>query len=133
MINKITTARKEILIDIHLKHLKLSVEEKTPVRVVLFRGRWKGKSQVKTLNESLDQVDLNGIFHINTVIKVNKDSMKPVKEKIGKMTVVLDESKGGTAIGEVEFDMSDFDYGKFKYKTLYLTKLPGNDVIDFDS
>ena len=49
------------------------------------------------------------------------------------MTVQLDRSKGGTHIGEVEFDMGDFIYGEYKYRTLYLKKSDANDIITFDS
>lgn len=126
------TVQKEIVIDIHLKHLKLKVEEKTPLRVIWSRGKKQAKSQVKMLNESLDVAVFDEKFQINTVLDVKEDSMQPVKEKISKMTVALDKSRGGTVIGEVEFDMTDFDYGHYKYRTLYLNKVPENDVLDFD-
>lgn len=48
------------------------------------------------------------------------------------MTVQLDKSRGGTLIGEVEFDMTDFNYGEYKYRVLQLVKCPSNDVLDFD-
>jgi len=41
---------------------------------------------------------------------------------MSKMTVQLDKSKGGTIIGEVEFDMTDFTYGEYKYRTLNIKK-----------
>lgn len=56
----------------------------------------------------------------------------PCREKSSKMTVQLDKSKGGTHIGEVEFDMGDFEYGAYKYRTLKLNKVEANDIIDFD-
>jgi hypothetical protein len=55
-----------------------------------------------------------------------------LKEKISKLTVVLDKSQGGKAIGEVEFDMADYDLGRYKYRTLYLKKVDENDFLDFD-
>lgn len=50
------------------------------------------------------------------------------------MTVQLDKSKTGTAIplAEAEFDMTDFQYGTYKYRNLKLIKCPGNDFLDFD-
>ena len=48
------------------------------------------------------------------------------------MTVQLDKSRGGTLIGEVEFDMTDFEYGQYKYRSLNLIKCPENNVLDFD-
>lgn len=50
------------------------------------------------------------------------------------MTVQLDKSKGGTQIGEVEFDMTDFTYGEYKYRTLNLKICKENNgVLDFDT
>ena len=95
------SVQKEIVIDIHLKHLKLKVDEKTPLRVVWSRGKKQAKSQVKILNENLDVAVFDEKFQINTVLDVDTDTFKPVKEKISKMTVSLDKSKGGTAIAEV--------------------------------
>lgn len=45
----------EIVIDIHVKHLKLKVAEKTALRVVWSRGKKQAKTQVKILNASLDK------------------------------------------------------------------------------
>lgn len=57
----------------------------------------------------------------------------PNKEKTSKMTVQLDKSKGGTLIGEVEFNMADFAYGDYKYRTLNITKCLENNVLDFET
>ena len=57
----------------------------------------------------------------------------PCKEKTSKMTVMLDKSMGGTHIGEVEFDMGDFEYGSYKYRTLNLKRSEQNvDAIEFE-
>lgn len=48
------------------------------------------------------------------------------------MTVQLDKSKGGTMIAEVEFNMADFIYGEYKYRTLNLVKCEENTVIDIN-
>ena len=45
----------EIVIDIHVKHLKLKVAEKTALRVVWSRGKKQAKTQVKILSASLDK------------------------------------------------------------------------------
>jgi len=63
---------------------------------------------------------------------MDPNTMKPTKPKMSKMTVQLDKSKGGTLIGEVEFDMTDFLLGEYKYRTLHLVKCDGNDAIDFN-
>ena len=47
--------QQEIVIDIHVKHLKLKVEKKTGLRVVWSRGKKQAKTQVKILNQSLDK------------------------------------------------------------------------------
>lgn len=56
----------------------------------------------------------------------------PVKEKLSKMTVCLDKSLGGKQIGECEFNMADFEYGKYKSLRLQLTQCEGNDEYNFD-
>ena len=103
-----------------------------PLRVVWSRGKKQAKSQVKFLNENLDLAVFDEKFQINTVLDLNKDTLMPCKEKGSKMTVQLDKSKGGTLIGEVEFDMADFNYGDYKYRTLNLKKHQDNNVIDFN-
>ena len=112
--------------------MKLKVEEKTPLRVVWSRGKKQAKSQVKLLNEALDVAVFDEKFQINTVLDVKEDTFEPVKEKISKMTVHLDKSKGGTALAEVEFDMTDFEYGSYKYRTLQLKMHADNNVLEFD-
>jgi len=49
------------------------------------------------------------------------------------MTVQLDKSRGGTHIGEVEFNMADFTYGEYKYRKLELVQCPENGVINFEA
>ena len=56
----------------------------------------------------------------------------PSKEKISKLTVCLDKSMGGTEIGEIEFNMADFNLGTYKLTRLYLNKSVNNNVIDFE-
>ena len=56
----------------------------------------------------------------------------PCKEKSSKMSVQLDKSKGGIFIGEVEFNMADFEYGQYKYRILNLKKNDDNQVLDFN-
>lgn len=56
----------------------------------------------------------------------------PVKEKLSKMTVCLDKSLGGKQLGECEFNMADFEYGKYKSLRLQLTQSEGNDTYNFD-
>jgi hypothetical protein len=126
------SVQQEIVIDIHLKHLKLKVKEKTPLRVVWSRGKKQAKSQVKFLNEGLDIAVFDEKFQINTVLDLDQENGNPVGAKMSKMTVQLDKSRGGTHIGEVEFDMTDFTYGEYKYRTLKVKKSEANDILDFN-
>ena len=48
----------------------------------------------------------------------------PLKEKISKLTVVLDKSVGGAELAEVSLNMADFNFGDYKIKRLTLAKLP---------
>lgn len=130
--SKANINQQEIVIDIHLKNLKLVVQDKTPLRVVWSRGKKQAKSQVKFLNEGLSVAVFDEKFQINTVLDINEDTGKPAKPKMSKMTVQLDKSKGGTPIGEVEFDMTDFTYGEYNYRKLELISHPDNNgVIEF--
>ena len=42
--------QQEIVIDIHLKSLKMKVSDQTPLRVIWSRGKKQAKSQIKQLN-----------------------------------------------------------------------------------
>jgi len=46
----------------------------------------------------------------------------PCKEKVSKLTVCLDKTMGGTDIGEIDFNMADFNFGEYKLVRLYLNK-----------
>jgi len=56
----------------------------------------------------------------------------PALEKLGKMTVCLDKSMGGTELCDITFNMADFKYGEYKILRLYMNKCPNNNVIDID-
>ena len=71
-------------------------------------------------------------FQINTLLELDPDTGRPLKEKISKMTVVLDKSMGETPLAEVEFNMADFNYGEYKPVKLYLKKCAENDYVDID-
>ena len=66
-------------------------------------------------------------------MELDKATLLPCKEKSSKMTVQLDKSRGGTCIGEVEFNMADFTYGEYKYRKLLLVQSPENTAINFDA
>ena len=117
-----------MIIEIHLKHLKLKVAEKTPVRVIWSRGKKQAKSQYKFLSDTLDLAVFDEKFQINTVLDVDKETMAPVKEKMSKMTVQLDKSHDGKEIAEVEFNMTDFALGEYKYRQLKLEALNDHDL-----
>ena len=58
----------------------------------------------------------------------------PLKEKISKMTVVIDKTAtmGEIRVAEAEFNMADFNYGEYKPVKLYLKKCAENDQLDID-
>jgi len=65
-------------------------------------------------------------------LELDQETEMPVKEKLSKMTVCLDKSLGGKQLGECEFNMADFEYGKYKSIRLQLTQSEGNDTYNFD-
>ena len=66
------------------------------------------------------------------MLELDQETGRPLKEKISKMTVVLDKSMGETPIAEVEFNMADFNYGEYKPVKLYLKKCQENNYVDID-
>lgn len=58
----------------------------------------------------------------------------PLKEKISKMTVVIDKTStmGEIRVAEAEFNMADFNYGEYKPVKLYLKKCAENNYLDID-
>ena len=103
--------KHEISIDIHIKHLVLKVHQKLPLRVIYTRGKKIAKTQVKVLSASIDKAVFDEKFQVNTMLELDPDTNLPLKEKISKLGVQLDKSYNGIIIGEVEFNMTDYQYG----------------------
>ena len=97
---KLKPNQQELRIDLHVKHLKMQVNEATPIRVVWSRGKKQAKTQVKMLNANIHTAIFDEKFQINTVLEIDMETGVPVKGKISKMTVQLDKSLGGTHIAE---------------------------------
>lgn len=124
--------QKEVVIDIHVKHLRLKVQEKTVVRVVWSRGKKSAKTHSKTLSATLDKAIFDEKFQINTILELDQETGYPALEKIGKMTVCLDKSMGGTELCEVSFNMADFKFDEYKVVRLHLNQCPANNIIEID-
>lgn len=122
---------QEMIIDIHLKNLEMKVEEEVPLKVIWSRGQKKAQSHSKKLKEDVSIAVYDEKFQINTVLELDEDQ-KPTKEKMSKMTICLDKSRGGHAIGEVEFDMASFSYGEYKYRRVQVKELDTNPGIKYD-
>lgn len=67
------------------------------------------------------------------MIELDPNTGKPLKEKISKLTVILDKSMGGTELAEVNFNMTDFYLNEYKTHKLFLKKLPTNTEYPIDS
>ena len=80
----------------------------------------------------MDKAVFDEKFQINTLLEIDPNTRLPCKEKVGKMTVCLDKSMGGTELAEIEFNMADFKFNEYKILRLYLNKSPGNDKIEID-
>ena len=57
-----------------------------------------------------------------------------LKEKISKLSIVLDKSmgRGNYEIGEVEFNMADFLIGEYNMMSLQLNRCPMNEDFPFE-
>jgi hypothetical protein len=51
--DKLKPNQQELRIDLHVKHLKMQVDEATPIRIVWSRGKKQAKTQVKMLNTNI--------------------------------------------------------------------------------
>ena len=122
-----------MVIDIHVKHLRLKVNEKTVIRVVWSRGKKQAKTHSKTLSPSLDKAIFDEKFQINTILDLDPETGYPNAEKIGKMTVCLDKSMGGTELCEVSFNMADFTFDQYKVIRLNMNQHPNNQIIEINS
>lgn len=122
---------QETIIDIHLKNLEMVVEEDVTLRVIWSRGKKKAQSHSKKLKDGVSMAVFDEKFQINTVLELDED-LKPTKEKLSKMTIVLDKSRGGHAIGEIEFDMADYNYGEYKYRRAQVKEVDTNPGIKFN-
>lgn len=85
----------EISIDIHVKHVRLKVSEKTPVRIMWQRGKKQAKTQTKILSTSLDKAVFDEKFQINTILEFNEETNMPAREKLSKMILLLDQKYSG--------------------------------------
>ena len=54
--------QQEVRIDIHVKQLKMKVDQGTSIRVVWSRGKKQVKTKMKTLSEQVDTVTFNEKF-----------------------------------------------------------------------
>lgn len=123
--------QSEATIDIHIKFLKLKVPQKTVLHIVWSRGKKHARTQSKVLSATLDRAVFEEKFQINTLLELDQEGI-PLKEKISKMTVVLDKSMGEIKIAEAEFNMADFSYGEYKPVQLFLKKCKENTYCDVD-
>jgi hypothetical protein len=111
----------------------LKVDDKTVVRVVWSRGKKSAKTHSKTLSTTLDKAIFDEKFQINTILELDSETGYPVAEKIGKMTVCMDKSMGGTELCEVSFNMADFKFDEYKIVRLNMQQCAGNDVLAINS
>jgi len=125
-------SQQEIVIDIHLKTLRMNVDKETRLRVVWSRGKKQAKSQVKKLEPNMQIAVFDEKFQINTVLELDEETQLPSKPKLSYMTVQLDRDNNSMPIGEIEFDMTDFKYGEYKFRTFKLVRSAANKDVDFD-
>ena len=125
------TVHQEVVIDIHVRHLKLPINEimnqsqdqqpiELPVRIIWSRGKKQAKTQYKKLSKAVDTVVFDEKFQINTVLPLHAQTNMPTKTKDSRLSVCLDRSYGGKEIGHLIFDMADFKYGKYNGQRLFL-------------
>lgn len=81
-------------------------------------------------------------FQINTLLELDEETGIPTREKISKMTIVLDtkyldgvkkdEKNRIIELAEADLNMADFNQGEYKQVRLFLKKCPKNDVVEIN-
>lgn len=66
------------------------------------------------------------------MVDIDTHTGLPAKEKISKMTVVLDKQHGGTELAEAEFNMTDFKFNEYATFKLGLTQCEQNTHLAID-
>lgn len=94
------------------------------------------------LSASLDKAVFDEKFQINTLLELDEETGMPTREKISKMTIVLDtkylnngnkdEKTRIIELAEQELNMADFGQGEYKQVRLKLKKSTSNNIIDID-
>lgn len=94
------------------------------MRVIWSRGKKQAKTQVKVLSGSLDKAVFDEKFQINTLLELDEETGMPTREKISRMTIVLDtkylnngnkdEKTRIIELAEQELNMADFGQGEYK-------------------
>lgn len=137
--------RQEIVIDIHVRTLKLPVDELTEgtipeaqegskglaVRVVWSRGKKEAKTQYRYLSQDRDTQQFDEKIQINTVLDLNPETLMPIKEKNSRLAIALNRNYGYMELAEVQFDMADFKYGRYNGQRLFLQQVEGNSQYNF--
>ena len=109
---------QEVIIDIHVKKLKMTVDEQKLIRIIWKRGKKTAMTQAKTLKPESDTAIFDEKFQINTVLIIDEATDMPNKEKMSELTICLDKSMGGTELFKAELDMTKYNYGKFNVMKL---------------
>lgn len=140
------TVHQEVVIDIHVRHLKLQIDEimnqsdeaaefnpiELPVRIIWSRGKKQAKTQYKKLSKAVDTAVFDEKFQINTVLPLSAETDMPTKTKDSRLSVCLDRTHGSKEIGHLVFDMADFKYGKYNGQRLFLEQSETNTEWNFN-
>lgn len=117
-------ADKKFNIKLHIKMLRIKVEQQMPVFVVWSRGQKQAKTKSRLLSETMEVAVLDEKFEISTVLQVN-DEGKPTKSKMSRLTVM---SKQTGQLGEADLDMTKFGIDEPNILKLSLEKCSDADA-----
>jgi len=122
---------QEVVIDINIKYLKMKVSADSRLKIVWQRSKKSAFTQVRELAADQTNLVILEKFQINTVLDLDPETNRPIKDKMSKLTVVNEPE--GVPLAEAELNLSEYEYGDWKKLELTLVLLEGSvDLVDPD-
>ena len=103
--------------------MKLKVSEKTEVRIFWSKDKNKIKTPLAQLDSENETAIFNTHFQISAAVEIDQETQLPKEQMLATMKVKTGEGK---QIGEVEFDVADFTFDKFKIQKYQIKQTKGS-------
>ena len=124
LINSYVDNKHEYQIDIHVIKMKIEVKDISEVRIFWNKEKRKIKTPLIKIDSGTNIAVFNTHFQISAASECNEETKLPNQPLISTMKV---KTADGKLIGEVELDISNFTFEKFKIQKLKLQKSKGSE------